>query len=121
MGMSIGNLLKYGIAGKDCIERFVTLDRWNTMILPATNPTQKDFITPDKYFIPFLGAWVSGSRCSRIVPSQQAGWFGYMFTQGWGVSDIVGYYKEYCDYMVTIRQVPLMIKQMSILVRTINP
>lgn len=119
--LSISSLIKLGIIEKGCIDRFIELDRWNTMILPATSPTQKDFVKPDKFFIPYLGSWVSGQRCARVVPNKQAGWFGYMFNQGWGLSDIVGYYKEFCDYTISMRQIPLMLNQMSILVRTLNP
>lgn len=121
MNLPMSALLKNGVLGKDCIERFISLDRWNTMIIPAKSPTQRDFEKPESFFIPYLGQWVSGQRCSRIVTAKQPGWFGYMFNQGWGLSDITGYYKEFCDYTISIRQIPLMLKQMSILVRTINP
>lgn len=121
MNLPMSALLKNGVLGKDCIERFISLDRWNTMIIPAKSPTQRDFEKPESFYIPYLGQWVSGQRCSRIVTAKQPGWFGYMFNQGWGLSDITGYYKEFCDYTISIRQIPLMLKQMSILVRTINP
>lgn len=121
MNLPMSALLKNGVLGKDCIDRFISLDRWNTMIIPAKSPTQRDFEKPESFYIPYLGQWVSGQRCSRIVTAKQPGWFGYMFNQGWGLSDITGYYKEFCDYTISIRQIPLMLKQMSILVRTINP
>ncbi len=121
MNLPMSALLKNGVLGKDCIDRFISLDRWNTMIIPAKSPTQRDFEKPESFYIPYLGQWVSGQRCSRIVTAKQPGWFGYMFNQGWGLSDIIGYYKEFCDYTISIRQIPLMLKQMSILVRTINP
>jgi len=121
MNLPMSSLLKNGVLGKDCIDRFISLDRWNTMIIPAKSPTQRDFEKPETFYIPYLGQWVSGQRCSRIITAKQPGWFGYMFNQGWGLSDITGYYKEFCDYTISIRQIPLMLKQMSILVRTINP
>lgn len=121
MNLPMSALLKNGVLGRDCIDRFISLDRWNTMIIPAKSPTQREFEKPDSFYIPYLGQWVSGQRCSRIVTAKQPGWFGYMFNQGWGLSDITGYYKEFCDYTISIRQIPLMLKQMSILVRTINP
>ncbi len=121
MNLPMSALLKNGVLGKDCIDRFISLDRWNTMIIPAKSPTQRDFEKPESFYIPYLGQWVSGQRCSRIITAKQPGWFGYMFNQGWGLSDITGYYKEFCDYTISIRQIPLMLKQMSILVRTINP
>ena len=43
MNLPIKTLIKTGILGKDTIERFISLERWNTMIVPAKSPTQRDF------------------------------------------------------------------------------
>ena len=118
--MSLAALIRTGIVGKNTISRFVTLDRWNTVHIPATSPTAKDWLDPEKYFIPFLGADVHGSRCARVVTGEQAGYFGRIMTMGWGLSDFVGYMKELTDYKNAIQTVPLMIQQMSIIARSIN-
>ena len=113
-------LLKLGVLGKDCIDYFVQLDRWNTFIIPPYNPTQKDFLRPDVYTIPFLGADVYHGRCARVVPAKQAGYWGQILNQGWGISDLCGYVQSGLNYKVAIQSLPLMIQQMSILARTVN-
>ena len=66
-GLPVEALLRYGIVGKGCIDRWVTLDRWNCVHIPNWNPTAADFLYPRHYYIPFLGSHVSGERCARIV------------------------------------------------------
>ena len=115
--LPIQTLLKTGILGKDCISHIVTLDRWNVMMTPPVNPTQKDFLNPDSYFIPYLGADLNGQRCSRIVTAKQAGWWGAIANYGWGISDFCGYMKQVLNYDAVMQTIPLMIQQMSILAR----
>lgn len=118
--MNLGQLLKLGILGKNSIDYFVQLDRWNTFIIPPYNPTQKDFLRPDVYTVPFLGSDVYHSRCARVVTAKQAGYWGQIINQGWGISDLCGYLQSGMNYKVAIQSLPLMIQQMSILARTVN-
>lgn len=118
--LNLNSLLHLGVLGKDCIDYFVTLDRWNTFIIPPYNPTQKDFLRPDFYTIAFLGSDVHHSRCARIVTAKQAGYWGQILNQGWGISDITGYLQSGMNYKVAIQSLPLMIQQMSILARVVN-
>ena len=118
--LSLSALLKLGVLKKDCIDYFVILDRWNTFIIPPYNPTQKDFLRPEHYTIPFLGSDVHHSRCARVVTAKQAGYWGQIINQGWGISDFCGYLQSGMNYKVAIQSLPLMIQQMSILARTIN-
>lgn len=120
VGLSLGALLSLGVLKKDCLDYFVQLDRWNTFIIPPYNPTQKDFLRPEVYTIPFLGADVHHSRCARVVTAKQAGYWGQVLNQGWGISDLCGYLQSGMNYKVAIQSLPLMIQQMSILARTIN-
>ena len=119
-GMNLNQLLRLGILGKDCIDYFVTLDRWQTFIIPPYNPTQKDFLRPEVYTIPFLGSDVHHSRTARVVTAKQAGYWGQIANQGWGISDLCGYLQSGMNYKVAVQSLPLMIQQMSILARTIN-
>ena len=119
-GMNLGALLRLGVLGKDCIDYFVTLDRWNTFIIPPYNPTQKDFLRPEVYTIPFLGSDVHHGRCARVVTAKQAGYWGQVLNQGWGISDLCGYLQSGMNYKVAVQSLPLMIQQMSILARTVN-
>ena len=113
-------LLRLGVLKKDCIDYFVQLDRWNTFIIPPYNPTQKDFLRPDVYTVPFLGSDVYHARCARVVTAKQAGYWGQIVNQGWGISDMCGYVQSGMNYKVAIQSLPLMIQQMSILARVVN-
>ena len=118
--LNLNALLKLGVLGKDCIDYFVQLDRWNTFIIPPYNPTQKDFLRPDVYTIPFLGSDVYHGRCARVVTAKQAGYWGQVLNQGWGISDLCGYLQSGMNYKVAVQSLPLMIQQMSILARPVN-
>ena len=118
--LSLASLLKLGVLKKDCIDYFVNLDRWNTFIIPPYNPTQKDFLRPEVYTIPFLGSDVHHSRCARVVTAKQAGYWGQILNQGWGISDLCGYLQSGMNYKVAVQSLPLMIQQMSIIARTVN-
>ena len=118
--LPLNSLLKLGILKKDCIDYFIQLDRWNTFIIPPYNPTQKDFLRPDVYTIPFLGSDVYHSRCARVVTAKQAGYWGQVINQGWGISDLCGYVQSGMNYKVAVQSLPLMIQQMSILARVVN-
>lgn len=120
MHLGMRSLLKTGIVKKNCIDRFVTLDRWNVVHIPQWNPTAADFLSPKQYFIPFLGCDVSGDRCARVVTAPQAGYLGNIMTLGWGISDMNGWYESVLNYMTVMSAIPTMINQMSILARTIN-
>lgn len=118
--MSLNQLLKLGVLGKDCIDYFVKLDRWNNFIIPPFNPTQKDFLRPEVYMVPFLGSDVYHGRCARVITAPQAGYWGQIVNQGWGISDLCGYLQSGMNYKVAVQSLPLMIQQMSILARTVN-
>lgn len=118
--LSLASLLRLGVLKKDCIDYFVNLDRWNTFIIPPYNPTQKDFLRPEVYTVPFLGSDVHHSRCARVVTAKQAGYWGQVLNQGWGISDLCGYLQSGMNYKVAVQSLPLMIQQMSILARTVN-
>jgi hypothetical protein len=120
MSLPIETLMRYGIVGKGCIDWMVSLDRWNTVHIPNWNPTAKDFLYPQQYYIPFLGCDVSGQRCARIVTAPQAGYWGVLMTLGWGISDIPGWIQSIYNYSNVMQAIPNMIAQMSILARTIN-
>lgn len=120
MHLPLNTLLKLSILKKDCIDYMVKLDRWNCFIIPPTNPTQKDFYSPEVYTVPFLGADVYHARCARVVTAEQAGYWGQIINQGWGISDLTGYLQSGMNYKVAVQSIPLMIQQMSILARVVN-
>lgn len=120
MAFGVIGLIKQGLLKKDSIDYFVSLDRWNTIHLPFNNPTQRDYLDPEKYYIPYLGADVHRGRCSRIVTGAPAGFWGNMPTLGWGLSDYCGYLRSMQNYKIAVQTIPLMIQQMSIIARSID-
>jgi hypothetical protein len=120
MGLPIETLLKYDIVGKGCISHIVVLDRWNCVHIPNWNPASQDFLYPKYYYVPFLGAHVSGERCSRIVTGQQYGYWAVLMTLGWGISDIPGWIESVYNYYNVMAAIPTMIAQMSVVVRSMN-
>lgn len=118
--LPLQGLLNLGILKKGCIDYFVILDRWQTFIIPPFNPTQKDFLRPEVYTVPFLGSDVHHERCARIVTAKQAGYWGQVICQGWGISDMCGYLQSGMNYKVAVQSLPLMIQQMSMLARVFN-
>ena len=75
---------------------------------------------PEVYTVPFLGADVHHTRCARVVTAKQAGYWGQILNQGWGISDMCAYLQSGMNYKVAIQSLPLMIQQMSILARVVN-
>jgi hypothetical protein len=120
MGMPVEALLRYDIIGKGCIDRIVVLDRWNCVHIPNWNPTSQDFLYPKQYYIPFLGAHVSGERCARVITGQQYGYWAVLMTLGWGISDIPGWIESVYNYYNVMAAIPTMIAQMSVVVRSMN-
>jgi hypothetical protein len=118
--MSVEQLVKYKVLEKNSIERFITLDRWNVVFTPDWNPLSSGFLKPHSYFIPFLGSVLNAQRCSRVVTSPAAGYWGTMMTLGWGVSDIPGWIESVLNYDSVMQAIPYMIKQMSLLARTFD-
>ena len=118
--LPIETLLKYDIVGKGCIDWMVALDRWNCVHIPNWNPTAKDFLSPQQYYIPFLGTHVSGERCARIITGQQYGYWAVLMTLGWGISDIPGWIESVYNYYNVMAAIPTMIAQMSVVVRSMN-
>ena len=75
---------------------------------------------PEVYTIPFLGSDVHNTRTARVVTAKQAGYWGQVINQGWGISDLTGYLQSGMNYKVAVQSLPLMIQQMSILARVVN-
>ena len=67
-----------------------------------------------------MGSDVYHGRCARVVTAKQAGYWGQVINQGWGISDLCGYLQSGMNYKVAVQSIPLMIQQMSILARVVN-
>lgn len=120
LGMDPIQLHYAGFIRKGCIERWVVLDRWSTIHVPQWNPTEKDFLHPEKYFIPYLGADLNGKRASRVITGALPGYFGNIMTLGWGLSDLIGWYMAAFSYNLIAETIPNMINQLSMVVRSVD-
>ena len=69
MSMPLRELKKEGLIGKNTIDYYVSVDRWNSVIVPNYVITAKDYLFPNSFFVP-LGGWnVSSSRSAILRPS----------------------------------------------------
>lgn len=99
---------------KGCIDRWVTVDRWNTTIVPSYIVTASDYLKPDTLFIPQASIEVSTSRMAIIKPKPMPYWAA-LYNIGWSPSDFSGWLRAYYGYEVTQMSVPVMAQQMSLL------
>lgn len=111
---SLENLCKEGIADTNQINRWVSVDRWNTVMIPSYNITAEDYLNPQTVYIPISGTRVNTERAAMIKPTKLPYWAA--ITQlGWSTSDYVGYYKDLQDYKIVLMQIPILFQQMSLL------
>ena len=112
--MTVKELLDEGVITKDCIDHFVTTDRWNCVLVPNWNVTARDYLTPSHYYIPIGGVKVATQRSAIVRPKMLPYW-GMLPQIGWGVSDFEGYISSVLAYQITIASIPIMAQQMSLL------
>lgn len=116
--LPLNALLDKGIIDKNCIDYFVTVDRWNMIIIPSYNITARDYLNPDTFYIPIGGIRIASKRCAMIKPKKLPYW-GALRQLGWGASDFEGYIRSILAYKIIIASVPIMAQQMSLLVHEI--
>lgn len=107
-------LLKKGLLHKGCIDRWVEVDRWNTVLVPDYNISAADYMSAKSYYIPLSGIEVNTGRSAIIKPKRLPYW-GAIRQMGWGVSDLEGYMRSIIGYEMSIASIPLMAQQMSLL------
>ena len=99
---------------KGCIDRWVTTDRWNTVIVPNYVVTAKDYLRPDTLFIPQAALDISTSRMAIIKPKPVPYWIS-LYNIGWAPSDMSGWLRPYYGYEITCQSIPVMAQQMSLI------
>ena len=107
-------LLRNGLLHKGCIDRWVEVDRWNTVLVPEFNVTAADYMSAKSYYVPLSGIEVCTDRSAIIKPKRLPYW-GAIRQMGWGVSDLEGYMRSILGYEMSIASIPLMAQQMSLL------
>ena len=116
--LPLNQLVDEGVIDKNCIDYFVTADRWNCIVVPNYDITARDYLTPDTFYIPIGGIRLASKRCAIIKPKRLPYW-GALRQLGWGVSDFEGYIRSILSYKIIIASVPIMAQQMSLLVHEI--
>lgn len=106
--------LEYLHLEKDCIDRWVSVDRWNTCIVPSYIVTAKDYLKPNSLFIPLSGLEIDTSRVAFIRPKPMPYWAA-LYNLGWSPSDFSGWIRAYYGYETTCLSIPVMAQQMSLL------
>ena len=99
---------------KNCISRWVTTDRWNTVIEPSFIVTARDYLKPDKLFIPQSTLDISTTRVALIKPKPVPYWVA-LYNLGWAPSDMSGWIRSYYGYEITCQSIPVMAQQMSLI------
>ena len=99
---------------KGCIERWVTVDRWNLTIVPSYIVTAQDYLKPKTVFIPLSSLEINTSRAAFVKPKQEPYWV-YLLNLGWCPSDMCGWIRSYYGYKITCQSIPVMAQQMSLL------
>lgn len=99
---------------KGCITRWVTTDRWNTVVVPSYIVTAKDYLKPDTIFIPQSALEISTTRTAMIRPKPVPYWIA-LYNIGWAPSDMAGWLRAYYGYEITCQSIPVMAQQMSLI------
>ena len=99
---------------KGCIDRWVTVDRWNICIVPSYIVTAKDYLKPDSLYIPLGGVEVSTTRASLLKPKPLPYWAA-LYNLGWCPSDFSGWISAYFGYETVCQSIPVMAQQMSLI------
>ena len=99
---------------KGCITRWVSTDRWNTVVVPSYIVTAKDYLKPDTIFIPQSSLELSTTRVAMIKPKPVPYWIS-LYNIGWAPSDMSGWLRAYYGYEITMQSIPVMAQQMSLI------
>lgn len=115
LAMDERQLMQSGMLKQNCIDRWVSVDRWNTVTIPTYDLCAEDYLNPRSFWVPISGIEVHRDRCARIIPKKQPYWSAIR-QLGWGVSDTVSYAAALKGYEIVMMSIPIMCQQMSLLV-----
>lgn len=99
---------------KGCIKRWVSTDRWNTVVVPSYIVTDEDYLHPRTLYIPQGALEINTSRVAMIKPKQVPYWVS-LYNIGWAPSDMAGWLRSYYGYEITCQSIPVMAQQMSLI------
>ena len=99
---------------KGCIKRWVSTDRWNTVVVPSYIVTDEDYLHPRTLYIPQGALEINTSRVAMIRPKPVPYWVS-LYNIGWAPSDMSGWLRSYYGYEITCQSIPVMAQQMSLI------
>lgn len=99
---------------KGCIKRWVSTDRWNTVVVPSYIVTDEDYLHPRTLYIPQGALEVNTSRVAMLKPKPVPYWVS-LYNIGWAPSDMAGWLRSYYGYEITCQSIPVMAQQMSLI------
>lgn len=97
-----------------CIDRWVSVDRWNTVVVPSYIVTARDYLRPRTLYIPQSALEIHTSRIAMIKPKPVPYWIS-LYNIGWAPSDMSGWLRSYYGYEITCQSIPVMAQQMSLI------
>lgn len=115
MGMSASQLWASGKLNKNCLNYFVTADRWNLVVIPNYDLCAQDYMKPNSFYVPISGMEVHTDRAALVRPKAQPYWSAIR-NLGWGQPDYVGYLRALLGYELMAMSLPIMCQQMSLIV-----
>ncbi len=98
---------------KDCLMYFWTADRWNSVLIPNYNISDRDYLTPQEFYIPLAGLSVRTERMAIGRPKKLPYW-GMIRQMGWGISDFPSFMPSLLAYEIMIRSIPIISQQLSL-------
>lgn len=99
---------------KGCIKRWVSTDRWNTVVVPSYIVTDEDYLHPRTLYIPQGALEINTSRVAMLKPKPVPYWVS-LYNIGWAPSDMSGWLRSYYGYEITCQSIPVMAQQMSLI------
>jgi len=113
--MNIRQLISAGMLKKNCLRRWVSVDRWNTVVIPNYDICASDYLCPRSFYVPISGLEINSERAALVKPKPQPYWAAIQ-QLGWGEPDSVGYITSVKGYEIMMASIPILWQQMSLLV-----
>ena len=113
--MTVKQLVQARKLTKNCLRRWVSVDRWNTVVIPNYDICAEDYLRPHSFYVPISGLEINSERAALIKPKPQPYWAAIQ-QLGWGEPDSVGYITSVKGYEIMMASIPILWQQMSLLV-----
>lgn len=98
---------------KDSLDFIWNADRWNLVMVPNFNISDKDYLHPETMYCPIAGLNINTVRMALIKPNRLPYW-GTLRQIGWGQSDFEGWIRSVMAYNIMMSSIPIMSQQMSL-------